>query len=310
MIVKIYPSVNLIQTRDKENLILGRLAELSVTFVKVHLNISPIDLIEQDVSESDHVQNFPRHPTETLKLFLFVSKISWLRWTCLTLSSWTVGNLSSCRRKRKWGRARRVPGRHRYLTKPTEGWHSFPLLTFLSPLFQRQTLTLFQDFLDFVSADDDGCLEEFLGVKITSWQLQKVSWSKFMIVASHQIVCFSRRNHLRQRNPAPLPKSQLPLQKIPPHRRPPLQKNQLLLEIQRPLQGNQHHLQRNQRLLQRNQHPLRRSQPLHPESSLHPPKRQHEQRRLLWKWALAISAVSQPSKMRWFPTWPRSTRYL
>merc|ERR1712012_881462 len=29
------------------------------------------------------------------------------------------------------------------------------------------------DFLDFVSADDDGRLEEFLGVKITSWQLQK-----------------------------------------------------------------------------------------------------------------------------------------
>ena len=64
---KIYPSVNLIQTRDKENLILARLAELSVTFVKVHLNISPIDLIEEDVSESDHVQNFPRHLTETLK---------------------------------------------------------------------------------------------------------------------------------------------------------------------------------------------------------------------------------------------------
>ena len=35
IIFKIYPSVNLIQTRDKENLILGRLAELSVTFVKV-----------------------------------------------------------------------------------------------------------------------------------------------------------------------------------------------------------------------------------------------------------------------------------
>ena len=67
MIFEIYPSVNLIQTRDKENLILARLAELSVTFVKVHLNISPIDLIEEDVSESDHVQNFPRHLTKTLK---------------------------------------------------------------------------------------------------------------------------------------------------------------------------------------------------------------------------------------------------
>ena len=122
--------------------------------------------------------------------------ISRLRWTCLTLSSWTVGSLSSCRRKRKWGRARRRPSRHRYLTKPTEGWHSFlvftswhsfpfrffhfPLLTFLSPVFQLHTLTLFQDFLDFVSADEDGRLEEFLGVKITSWQLQKVSCSKFI----------------------------------------------------------------------------------------------------------------------------------
>ena len=67
MIFEIYPSVNSIQTRDKENLILARLAELSVTFVKVHLNISPIDLIEEDVSESDLVQNFPRHLTETLK---------------------------------------------------------------------------------------------------------------------------------------------------------------------------------------------------------------------------------------------------
>ena len=60
-------SVNYTQTRDKENVILARLAELSVTFVKVHLNISPIDLIEEDVSESDLVQNFPRHLTETLK---------------------------------------------------------------------------------------------------------------------------------------------------------------------------------------------------------------------------------------------------
>ena len=39
-------SVNYTQTRDKENVILARLAELSVTFVKVRLNISPIDLIE------------------------------------------------------------------------------------------------------------------------------------------------------------------------------------------------------------------------------------------------------------------------
>ena len=39
-------SVNCTQTRDKENVILARLAELSVTFVKVRLNISPIDLIE------------------------------------------------------------------------------------------------------------------------------------------------------------------------------------------------------------------------------------------------------------------------
>ena len=67
MIFEIYPSVNLIQTRDKENLILGRLAELSVTFVKVRLNIFPIDLIEEDVLESDREQNFPRHLTETLK---------------------------------------------------------------------------------------------------------------------------------------------------------------------------------------------------------------------------------------------------
>ena len=67
MIFEIYPSVNLIQTRDKENVILGRLAELSVTFVKVRLNIFPIDLIEEDVLESDREQNFPRHLTETLK---------------------------------------------------------------------------------------------------------------------------------------------------------------------------------------------------------------------------------------------------
>ena len=60
MIVRIYLSVNLIQTRDKENLILGRLAELSVTFVKVRLNIFPIDLIEEDVLESDREQNFPK----------------------------------------------------------------------------------------------------------------------------------------------------------------------------------------------------------------------------------------------------------
>ena len=73
MIVEIYPSVNFIQTRDKENVILGRLAELSVTFVKVRLNIFPIDLIEEDVSESDREQNFPRHLTETLKWPLFVS---------------------------------------------------------------------------------------------------------------------------------------------------------------------------------------------------------------------------------------------
>ena len=95
----IYPSVNLIQTRDKENLILARLAELSVTFVKVHLNTSPIDLIEEDVTELDHVQNFPRHLTGTPKCLKVM--ISQLRWTCLTLSNWTDGSLSSCRRKRK-----------------------------------------------------------------------------------------------------------------------------------------------------------------------------------------------------------------
>ena len=62
-----------------------------------------------------------------------------------------------------------------FFSFPPHTFASFVSLTFLSPLFQRQTLILFQDFLDFVSADDDGCLEEFLGVKITSWQLQKVS---------------------------------------------------------------------------------------------------------------------------------------
>ena len=56
----------------------------------------------------------------------------------------------------------------------------FLLLTFLSPVFRRHTLTLFQDFLDFLSADEDGLLEEFLGVKITSWQLTKVNGANFI----------------------------------------------------------------------------------------------------------------------------------
>ena len=59
--------------------------------------------------------------------------------------------------------------------------HTFARLvsprTFLSPEFECHALIPFQDFLDFVSADEDGRLEEFLGVKITSWQLTKVRCS-------------------------------------------------------------------------------------------------------------------------------------
>ena len=60
-------------------------------------------------------------------------------------------------------------------------FQSFP--RFVSSLSSRQYFNiriLFQDFLDFISADDNGQLEEFLGVKITSWQLTKV----FLVIES------------------------------------------------------------------------------------------------------------------------------
>jgi len=93
------------ETRDKENLILARLAELSVTFVKVDLS---------DPEQLDGRQ------------------------------------LEFMQKKAKVREGEEAAQPPQIFNKTYRG-----------------------DFLDFVSADDDGCLEEFLGVKITSWQLQK-----------------------------------------------------------------------------------------------------------------------------------------
>ena len=64
----------LAQTQERENVILSRLAELSVTFVKVHLNISQIGVIEREVSELDHAKNFPWHPAGSHLRRIFVPK--------------------------------------------------------------------------------------------------------------------------------------------------------------------------------------------------------------------------------------------
>lgn len=93
------------ETRDKENLILARLAELSVTFVKVDLS---------DPEQLDGRQ------------------------------------LEFMQKKAKVREGEETAQPPQIFNKTYRG-----------------------DFLDFVSADEDGRLEEFLGVKITSWQLQK-----------------------------------------------------------------------------------------------------------------------------------------
>ena len=59
-------------------------------------------------------------------------------------------------------------------------FQSFPRFVSLSSRQYFNIWILFQDFLDFISADDNGQLEEFLGVKITSWQLTKV----FLVIES------------------------------------------------------------------------------------------------------------------------------
>merc|ERR1711971_872890 len=90
---------------DKENLILARLAELSVTFVKVDLS---------DPEQLDGRQ------------------------------------LEFMQKKAKVREGEEAAQPPQIFNKTYRG-----------------------DFLDFVSADEDGHLEEFLGVKITSWQLTK-----------------------------------------------------------------------------------------------------------------------------------------